>query len=188
MALRTRSLSLLAARRVCSDCLRALHRPADTSVLSPARPGLLAVPLPRLESLEPAVVQQIHEFHQAFADLAAKTDLTEMALAESYGLLGQLYYVYGFLDAAEACYSNARRLAPADYRWSHLLGYLYQQSGRLEESLGPYAAALGARPDDFAAMIYLGDVLVRLDRRAEARAQFQAALASVPGGGPQRAR
>jgi len=182
MVLRTRSLlNLLVAAGVCAAlAYGVLHRPAHTSVLAPARPGLLAIPLPRLESHEPAVVQQILEFHQAFADLVSKTDLTDTALAESYGLLGQVYYVYGFLDSAEACYSNARRLVPADYRWPHLLGYLYQQSGRLEESVGPYTAALGARSDDFAAMIYLGEVLMRLNRPAQARAQFRAALAAYP--------
>jgi tetratricopeptide (TPR) repeat protein len=158
----------------------AWRRTSDASVLPPVRTGLLPVPLPRLDSLEPPVVQQVHESHRWFADLVARRDHSETDLAEGYGALGQLYHAYGFIDAAEASYSNATRLAPNDFRWSHLLGYLYQQNGRLEQSIKFYLAALESRSDDFPARVYLGEVYLRLGRRAEAREQFENVLARYP--------
>jgi tetratricopeptide (TPR) repeat protein len=173
-------LGFVAAGVVAVLAYAALNRPSDASVLPPARTGLLPVPLPRLDSLEAAVVQQIDEFHRSFAELAARSDRSETDLAEGYGLLAQLYHAYGFFDAAAASYTNATRLAANDFRWSHLLGYLYHQNGRLEQSIGFYSAALGSRPDDFAARVYLGEVYLRLGRREEARKQFETVLARYP--------
>ena len=153
---------------------------ADALVLPAPRLGLQAVPLPQLDTLESSVAEQLREFHQAFSDLAARTDLAETDLAEAYGSLGQVHHAYEFLDAAEASYLNATHLVPDDFRWTHLLGYLYQRRGRLEEAVRFYAAALESRPDDAAAAVYLGDVFLELDRRPEARARFQAALAVNP--------
>ena len=150
------------------------------AVLPPARRRLLAVPLPRLDGLESSVAQQIRDLQRSFADLVANAGVTETAVAEAYGSLGQVYHAYEFLDAAEVCYRNATRLTPDDFRWLHLLGYLFQQSGRLEEAVPFYTAARAARPDDHVARLYLGDVYLRLNRLPEARAQFQATVGIFP--------
>jgi tetratricopeptide (TPR) repeat protein len=150
------------------------------AVLPAARPNLLSVPLPPLDSLEPSVADQIREVQRSVTSLVSKRDLGRADAAEAYGTLGQLYHAYEMFDGAEACYRNANRLKPDDFRWPHLLGYLHQQTGRLEEAIGFYDAALLAKPDDHIATIYLGDVYLRLNRRADARARFQAALDRFP--------
>ena len=152
-----------------------------TEVRPPARSGLLAVPLPRLDRLEPAVAQQLSELHRSFSALAGSAGVDDADLAEAYGSLGQLYHAYEFFESAEPCYRNAAHLAPGDFQWLHLLGRLYQQTGQLEEAARFYADAIEAQPDDYAAIVYLGDVYLRLNRGAEARAQFQAALNTFPG-------
>jgi tetratricopeptide (TPR) repeat protein len=149
-------------------------------VLPAARPNLVPVPLPDLDSLESSVAQQIREIQQSVGNLVAKPNLGRSELADAYGSLGQIYHAYEIFDAAEACYRNANRLKPDDFRWPHLLGYLHQQTGRLEEAVDFYDAALKAQPDDHIVTVYLGDVYLRLNRRTEARLQFQAALDRFP--------
>ena len=166
-------------RPVAATASAAAQIDAD-AVLPPARRRLLAVPLPRLDSLESPVAQQIRDVQRSFADLVANAGVTDTAVAEGYGSLGQVYHAYEFLDAAEACYRNATRLTPDDFRWLHLLGYLFQQSGRLEEAVPLYTAARAARPDDHVARLYVGDVYLRLNRLPEARAQFQATVGIFP--------
>jgi tetratricopeptide (TPR) repeat protein len=164
---------------VCMAPVSALQAPGPAT-LPPARPNLVPVPLPPLDSLESSVADQIREVQRSVAGLLGKPDLGRAETAEAYGTLGQLYHAYEMFDAAEACYKNASRLRPDDYRWSHLLGYLHQQTGRLEDALGFYDAALIAKPDDYIATLYLGDVYLRLNRRAEARTRFQASLDRFP--------
>ncbi len=171
---------LLAAGVAVAPSLAAQDR-SGPGVLPPARPTLLAVPLPDLDSLESSVAQQIREVQQSVGNLVAKPNLSRTDLADAYGSLGQLYHAYEIFDAAEACYRNAARVKPDDFRWPHLLGYLHQQTGRLEEAVDFYDTALKARPDDHVVTLYLGDVYLRLNRRTEARLQFQAALDRFPG-------
>jgi tetratricopeptide (TPR) repeat protein len=171
---------LLVAGAFAEHVFTAQQAASDPSVLPPARPQLLPVPLPDLNPLESSVAQQIREVQRSVTDLVTKTNLNSTDLAEAYGSLGQLYHAYEIIDGAEACYRNATRLRPDDFRWLHLLGYLHQQTGGLEEAVEFYDAALKARPDDHVATVHLGDVYLRLNRRTEARAQFQAALARFP--------
>jgi tetratricopeptide (TPR) repeat protein len=148
--------------------------------LPPARPGLLAIPLPVLDSLELSVAAQLRDVHRAASEQMAKSRVADAELAETYGLIGQLHHAYEFLEAAEAAYRNAMRLAPDDSRWPHLLGYLYHQSGRLEDAVETYLRARAAQPADQVVESYLGEVYLRLNRRTEARGQFEKMLAAFP--------
>jgi tetratricopeptide (TPR) repeat protein len=141
-------------------------------LLAPGRPGLLAVSLPRLEALEPAVSDQIREQHRWFIDLVAAKPSTR-ALADAYGSMGQLLHAYEFLEGAEAAYRNAARLAPDDGRWPHLLGFLCQQTGRLDEAAAFYREASRLQPGDRAATAHLGAVYLGLNRLSEAGQQFR---------------
>ena len=95
--------------------------------------------------------------------------------------MGQLYHAYEFNDSAEACYLNASRLEPRDYRWLHLLGQLNQKVGNLEKSAAFYESARKISPDYVATAANLGSTYLQLDRLGEAQREFQAALASDPG-------
>jgi Flp pilus assembly protein TadD len=164
---------------VANPSLAAQDPAADPPSLAPARPGLLAVPLPRLDALEPAVSDQIREQRRSFIDLTAGKPSTR-ALADAYGSMGQLLHAYEFLEGAEASYRNASRLAPDEGRWPHLLGYLCQQSGRLEEAADFYAAARSTQPGNRAATAYLGFVYLGLNRLAEAEQQFRSITGIFP--------
>lgn len=176
--------------RVCVFCVavivllpgRALpaQEPAPVASIAPARSGLDAIPLPRLDALEPAVTQHLREALQAFERVAAKAGAGRRDLADAYGALGRVFHAYEFFEAAEAAYANASRLAPAEGTWPHLLGYLYQQTGRLEESADRFLAARRAQPDDHAAALRLGDVYLGLNRVRDAREQFQSVLTTFP--------
>ena len=152
----------------------------ETLVLIAPKPGLEAVPLPSVEALEPSVAEQLRQFHSATETLLATPDLADADLAEAYGVLAQTHHAYQFLDAAEASYLNAIRLAPGDVRWLHLLGHLYKERGQLEDAVLCFEAALAARPDDTPAAVYLGELFLELNRGAEARAHFQSALDANP--------
>lgn len=148
--------------------------------LLPLRAGLDAVPLPSLDSLEPAVADQLREAQQEFEHAASRAGSSRGDLAAAYGTLGQVFHAYEFFEAAEASYANAVRLAPGEARWLHLLAYLYQQIGRLVESADRFLAARRAQPDDHAAAVRLGDVYLGLNRLRDAREQFQSALETFP--------
>lgn len=158
----------------------AQDRPADVSSLAPARPGLLAVPIPQLDDLEPAVSDQIREQHRSFVDLTAGKRASTRELADAYGSLGRLFHVYEFFDAADASYRNAMRLAPDEARWIHLRGYLYQQTGRLEDAVDLYVDASRVQPGDRAAAAHLAEVYLGLNRLREAKQQFESVVTVFP--------
>jgi tetratricopeptide (TPR) repeat protein len=147
--------------------------------LAPARNGLQAVLLPRLDDLEPAVSGQIRQQQQSFEAVVADKP-SSGALARAYGELGRLFHAYEFFEAAETSYVNAVRLASGDVTWPHLLGYLYQQTGRLEQAAASFEQASRMRPDDRAAAVRLGQVYLGLNRLREAREQFESVATVFP--------
>jgi Flp pilus assembly protein TadD len=155
-----------------ATALPAAQQPLDPLSIAPARSGLIAVPLPRLDELELAVSDQIREQYRSFIDLTTGKPATK-ALAEAYGSMGQLLHAYEFLDGAEASYRNASRLAQDDGGWPHLLGFLCQQTGRLDEAAGFYREASRLQPGDRAAAAQLGAVYLELNRLSEAGQQFR---------------
>jgi tetratricopeptide (TPR) repeat protein len=151
---------------------------AQAALLPPARQGLAAVPVPRLELLEQAVADQLAAARSTVAAAAGGAD--RRGLAEAYGALGQICHAYEFFDAADAAYGNASRLAPGDARWLHLAGALAQQTGRLEEAADRFSAVLRLDPDQREAAVRRAQVYLGLNRLREARAQFEAVAAVFP--------
>ena len=146
------------------------------ATLPPPRKGLLAVPLPGLQTLENTVAEQIRSLQAAFADTVAKPSVSASDLAQSYGTLGQLYHAYELVEAAQACYLNAGRLAPKDHRWLHLLGQLSRQQGDLAKTVSYFTSAQEANPSYGATAVRLGNAYLQLDRPGEARREFEVAL------------
>ena len=162
-------------------CAQPQENSKPISVLTPPRTGLESVPLPLLGSVEESVAEQIRSAQASVADLFAQPKISDPDLSQAYGNLGRLYHAYEFNDSAEACYLNASRLGPKDYRWLHLLGQLNQKAGNLERSASFYEAARKIAPDYVATATNLGSVYLQLNRLVEAQKEFQAALASDPG-------
>jgi tetratricopeptide (TPR) repeat protein len=148
-----------------------LHAQAPGNEIAPPRSGLRAVPLPGLETLEPAVSEQIREQERALRALVERGSASR--LADGYAQAARLFHAYELFDSAEAAYLNAIRLAPNQAAWFHLLGYLYQQTGQLEQAAERFEQAIRVQPDDRAAIARLAQVYLDLNRMREARERFQ---------------
>ena len=149
-------------------------------VLAPPRIGLESVPLPLLGSVEESVAEQIRSAQESATGLFAQPEISDPDLSNAYGMLGRLYHAYEFTDSTEACYLNASRLEPRDYRWLHLLGQLNQKAGNLEKSAAFYESARKISPDYVATAANLGSIYLQLNRLGEAQREFEAALALDP--------
>ena len=135
------------------------------------------VPHPSLDGMEPAVAQQLGDLRRRLAQGLAAGE----ADAALYGEVGRHYHAYGLFEAAEACYRNARRLEPDDFRWPYLLGVLQQTDNRPEEAARSLERAL-AGPDKFyPALVRLGQLYLTLGRADDAARVLEPARRHAPG-------
>jgi tetratricopeptide (TPR) repeat protein len=148
--------------------------------INPVRPGQVAVPMPALSDLEPAVAEQIRDQRSAFERVATRAKVSDRDLATAYSALGKLCHAYEFFDAAEAAYTNAIALTPQDPALPHLLGSLYQQTGRFEDALTRYTEARRLQQGDPVLRAHLAEVYLRLNRLSDARALFQDLIEVYP--------
>ena len=148
---------------------------AETS-LPALRPGLVPVIYPSGEGLEAEVREHLLNAQSALAKLAREAQTTDAELSEAYGKAGQVYHAFALWPAAEACYLNAQRLAPRDYRWFYLQGSLARQARRKDEALAAFVRVQTLRPDYLAAWVNAGELYLEQNRLAEGRAAFTAAL------------
>ena len=131
---------------------------------------------PDLTKLEEGVREQITAAQNALTAAIKTPAISDSALSEAYGQLGQVYHAYSLTSAARDCYLNASRLAPKDFRWLYLLGKLDQHDGRFDEAIRHYEAARTLRPDYVAVLVNLGNIFLELNRPEDAKASFSAAL------------
>jgi tetratricopeptide (TPR) repeat protein len=160
--------------------LFAAQTATDSGVLAPPRKGLVALHWPDVSKLEESVREQLVPLQDSLATTAKDRSISDAALSEAYGNLGQIYHAYSLTAPARDCYLNASRLAPKDFRWIYLLGKLDQQQGRFDEAIRSYQLARTLRPDYVAVLVNLGNIFLELDRLAEASESFNAALAIDP--------
>ena len=120
-----------------------------------SEPLLDPLPLPDTGRMEPEVRRQLDERRRDLEALAADRGSAE-ELAEAVGQMGRLYHAYDLTAAAAACYQNARRLAPEEFRWVYLLGLVQQTRGDLEAAAEALSSALAMRSDDVPTLARLG--------------------------------
>ncbi len=166
---------------VCAAFLIGLAAPAAASAREASPPAqssdqLVAVPHPDLARLETAAREQILEARARLASIAETEDAAEEELSQAYGEMGKLYHVQDFLGAAEACYLNARHLAPTEFRWVYYLGPIYKSKGEIEKSIASYKRALKIRPGDVPAILGEAEGHLSLNRHALAQPLFEQAL------------
>lgn len=138
--------------------------------------GLEPVPVPDLEVLEGVVAKQLGEMRELLLSRVDAAGLGPQEKSEAFGELGRIYHAYGIESPAEACYANASRLAPRDFRWPYLLADLHAKAGRLEPSRESFERALSIRPDYVAGLVRLGNVYVELNRPDDAETILTSAL------------
>ena len=143
-------------------------------------PNVLPISQPNLSATDPAVKEQIEEAWSAFQAVSAKSGVAQEELAKAYGRMGMVYHVYGFTDAATACYQNAHSLAPRDFDWPYYLGRLYQDEGDNKKAVDYLTMAQGLRPNDIAALVNLAEVYHADGQLEPAKALFEKALALDP--------
>jgi tetratricopeptide (TPR) repeat protein len=98
-------------------CSRAQDSPASS------RPVLREVSLPDISSAAEPVQAQIRQRYDAL-QAAIKRPAAQPELAAAYGEMGRILTAAEYYDAADACFSNARALAPGEMRWPYFLGHV----------------------------------------------------------------
>ena len=161
------SLAALACFVACSPG----SRDADTE--------LEPVPQAAVKGSEELVRLQLAEARQALEAAVAHRSSAE-ELAATFGATGLLFHSYDLLEPAAACYRNAHRLMPSDYRWLYYLGSIYQRRGRFEEAAQVLQAALELQPQDPALLLRLGQTDLARGKSGAAQRRFSAALATEP--------
>jgi tetratricopeptide (TPR) repeat protein len=141
-------------------------------------PDLLPVPEVDTARMEPAVREQLVAERRALE--AALAGPAGAGLAAAYGRCGRAYAAYQLFAAAGACFEDAARLAPGDFRWPYYLGTISQLEGDFEAAAARLGRALTLSPGDPAALLRLGEVELLRGRPAAARDAFARAL-PLPG-------
>ncbi|MFW6175791.1 MAG: tetratricopeptide repeat protein, partial [Acidobacteriota bacterium] len=162
-------------------------------------PELLPVPAPDLAEADPSIREQLAEHREALDRALAVSGegggagepppgapedagaAAPEGLAALFGRMGQLYFLYGYDDAARAAFENARRLAPDDLRWPYYLGVLHERRGELEAAARELESVLDQRPEDVPALLHLASVALEANRLDDAEAHYRAALEAGAG-------
>ena len=138
--------------------------------------AVVPVPHPSLDGMEPAVARQLGNV-RARLDRAIEAGTTD---AQLFGDAGRHYHAYEMLDAAQACYLNAERLAPDDFRWPYLLAVVQQDAGRLVEAADSLRRSLDKPDRYYPAFIRLATIELELGRLDEAVRRLEPARAHAP--------
>lgn len=161
--------------------------PTEDFVVDPAAefsdgPTVELVPLMELdlEEAEAAVREQVEARRSAVDEALADSAGDPAVTAQAFADLGLAYVTYEFLEAAESCFENARRLAPEDFRWHYLLGYLEMIQGDLPAATDLYEQTLALEADFLPAILRLGRSRLEEGRSEEAKRWFGRALELEP--------
>ena len=147
---------------------------------SAAAQDLEPIPLPNLDEVESAVVEQLGDQRALVERLVAASGSDPAALAEAMGRLGELYILYELLGPAEPALANASRLAPDDLRWLYLRATIVQEQRRLDEARTLLERVLEIDPEYLPALIRSGEVESADGNVEAARSAFERALEIAP--------
>jgi tetratricopeptide (TPR) repeat protein len=138
---------------------------------------------PDLATLEPGVRAVLEE---GLAELRGiqSSDENSREAGMAWGELGMLYQAHHLQIPASACYQNALRLNPQDFKWPYLAGYLDQEAGRLGDAMAAYEDAIGLNPGYLPITLRQGQVLAELQRPDDARKRFLAVITQDPRNAP----
>jgi len=167
-------------------CIAALVASACSSGrdASPAdRPALTAVSLPDISSAAEPVQKQIRDRFALLQAAIGRVDAPTSELAAAYGELGRLMVAAEYFDTAEACFLNARALAPAEIRWPYFLGHLFRMRNDPARAAGFFEQALVLSPSDTPGLVWLAEMHLALNRTDEAEAALTKARSLDPASG-----
>lgn len=144
-------------------------------------PELLPVPHPALERMEEGVRERLRAERGVLDRYLGQESPDPETLGLAFAAMGQLYQVYDLSRPAVACFENARRLRPMDYRWPYHLGVLHQLGGELELARDRLLEAGSLAPRDAPTQIRLGQALMDLNDLDGAEQAFREVLAADSG-------
>ena len=134
----------------------------------------VAVPDPNLDGMEPQVAELLRR---------TREELLDDRTAERWGGLGSVYDAHGLQVEAEACYRQAMRLDPSDFRWTYLLAVVREiQGADVPEIEDLFGSAADLRADYAPIHVRLGDALSLRGEHAAAREAFARAIRLTPDG------
>ncbi len=148
----------------------------ESPLFQPGDSSLVPVPLPKMDALEETVQKQLSSSMDFLRGLVDQEGASPIDLSEAFGWMGRLYHAYDLMDSATACYLNAHRLAPSDFRWAYYLASAYQGTGHGNDAVDTYNKALELQPNDLPSMVHLGDVHLEQNRVDKAEKLFRKAL------------
>ena len=152
----------------------------ETAVSAELRDSLHELSRPDLQREEATVRKQIERSLEDLDEVLALPDATAEQLAEAYGRLGRLYFLYDVNDLAPIALRNAIRLQPDDYRWTYYLAAHQTFEGELEEAELHLRRVAAARPGDLPTRIRLADLLLDQGEEEEAEESYRLALELDP--------
>ena len=140
---------------------------------APARTGLVPLALPALDRQEPAVRGQLSAERARLDALLAASETQDRDLAEAYGRLGRLYFLYDIVDLTVPAFQNAILLAPDDPRWHYFMAVHQTFEGDLDGAERSLRRVLELKPNDPPTVVRLANVTLDLGRAAEAEPLYR---------------
>ena len=93
--------------------------------------------------------------------------------ANVVGRLGMILQTYEDYELAAACYTLARELTPADFRWVYLLGTTQTALGKQREAIDAFRAALRQQPENLPAQLKLAEALLASGELKESQPLYE---------------
>lgn len=182
---RRRGASLAGISLLVTSIVTACSRPEATATSSTESPpatvtSLRDVSLPDLSTTTSSVRAQLEEGHARASRLATRSDAPTVERANAYGEVGKLLLAGQWFEASEPYFSNARQLAPGEFRWTYYLGQVARIRGDLAAAVRYFEEARRIRPDDVPTLLWLGEVHVVAGRPEAAEPPLRAALERDP--------
>jgi tetratricopeptide (TPR) repeat protein len=168
-----RAVAFALALMACTAC-----RPAPSTV--ERREALREVVLPDLANASPRVRNQVQQQYAALTASTGDVNTPSDVRATAYGDMGKLLMAAEYRNAAEACFLNARSLAPRDARWPYYLAHLYKARGEAAKSIDNLERAHALQPDDVPTLVWLGEAYLDRGQPEAAEALFAHALSRQP--------
>jgi tetratricopeptide (TPR) repeat protein len=141
-----------------------------------SRARLTPLAEPALERQEEGVRAQLRAARGQLDALLAAPATTDGELAEAYGRLGRLYFLYDIVDLTVPALENANLLSPDDYRWPYFLAVHQTFEGDLEGAERSLRRVLELRPGDAPSLVRLANVLLDQGRAGEAEPLYRRAI------------
>lgn len=165
--------------------------PSDSPARNESQTEEIPIPETPWGRNAPEVQRHVEESRKSLEEIKARHDAPPIALANAYGQLGEIYLTYDLPPGAIACFRNASRLDPGNFRWPWLRAMAHYTAVETADAYDAMTEALHQLEQDYsagpehhlAARCFLGDAALRLNMMDEARRHFDEAIRLNPNSG-----